>query len=124
MAYNVYKVSYLGVPINHLAIFVETNSDRSGYIYQVVGDIQNGMSYGHKSAKKPEESVTFLEKVYIGTVSTTNYPRIESIVNGVEPPKKQFNGPERINPQEPLRRCGKWTAEAVQALENANVIEP
>jgi hypothetical protein len=104
--------------------FVKKNPDGSGYVYQVAGDIQNGMSYGHKPGRKPEDSATYVGKEYIGTVSTTNYPRIESIVNGIEPPKKQLDGPNRINPQEPLRRCQEWTAEAIQALKDASVIDP
>lgn len=124
MAYNVYKVSYIGAPRNHLVIFVEKNPDGSGHIYQVAGDIQNGMSFAHKPGRKPEDSATYLGKEYIGTVSATNYPRIESIVNGIEPPKKQFDGPKRINAQEPLRRCQEWTAEAIQALKDASVVDP
>lgn len=125
MSYEVYKVSYLGAPIDHVAIFVELDlSDGSGYIYQVTGNIQTGMSFGHKPGKKPEASASYVGKKYIGTVSVTNYPRIESIVNGIEPPKKQFDGPTRINPQEPLRRCTEWTEEAIQALRDASVLEP
>ena len=39
--------------------------------------------------RKPEDSATYVGKEYIGSVSMTNYPRIESVVNVIEPPKKQ-----------------------------------
>lgn len=124
MSYNVYKVSYLGSPRDHVAIFVETNPDMLGHVYQVVGNIQDGMCFGHRDGEKAEDQVTYVGKEYIGTVSTTNFPLIESVVNGVEPPKKQFDGPKRINPHEPLRRCTEWTAEAIQALKDASIIDP
>jgi hypothetical protein len=123
MSYNVYLVSYLGAPRDHHAIFVETKSDKSGYIFQVIGDIQSGMSFGHKDAKRPEDSTSFVSQEHIGTVSEANYDRIESIVETIEPPKKQFDGPRRINPREPLRRCQEWTADAVEALKSAGVLE-
>jgi hypothetical protein len=123
MSYTVYKVSYIGAPRDHHTIFVQTNADGTGHIFQVTGDIQNGMVHGHKPGRKPEDSASFVKKEYIGTVSMTNYARIESVVNGIEPPKKQFNGPRRINPQEPLRRCQEWTAEAIQALKDSGVLE-
>lgn len=69
-----------------------------------------------------KDSLNFVIKKYIGTVSATNYARIESAVNGVDPPEKQFDRATRINPQEPLRRCQKWTAEAIQALRESNVL--
>jgi hypothetical protein len=123
MSYNVYKISYIGVPRDHHVIFVETNADGTGHIFQVTGDIQTGMTHGHKVGKKPEDSASYVGKEYIGTISTTSYARIESIVNSIEPPKKQFNGPNRINPQEPLRRCQEWTAEAIQALKDSGVLK-
>ncbi|KAH7386889.1 hypothetical protein DE146DRAFT_586009, partial [Phaeosphaeria sp. MPI-PUGE-AT-0046c] len=109
MPYNVFLVSYVGAPRDHYAIFVETNSDLSGYIFQVTGDIQRGMSYGHKQAKRPEESASFVSKSFIGTVSEVNYAQIQPTVEAIPPPKKQFNGPKRIDPNVPLKRCQEWT---------------
>lgn len=123
MSSKVYLVSYLGAPRDHQAIFVETNEDKSGHIFQVTWDIQSGMSYGHKSAKRPEDSATFTTKEQLGTVSEANYHQIQSIVETIEPPKKQFNGPKRLNPREPLRRCQEWTSEAVEALKSAGILE-
>jgi hypothetical protein len=124
MSRKVYKVSYAGVPLDHQVVFVETDADGTGHIFHVIGNIQEGMSYEHKPGMKPEDSVTFVIKEYIRTVSATNYARIESIVNDVDPPKKQFDGARRINPQEPLRRCQEWTTEAIQALRESDVLDP
>jgi hypothetical protein len=123
MSYKVYLNEYIGAPRNHQAIFVETNSDGSGYIFQVTGNIQTGMTFGHKAANEPEKSQTFVSREYIGTVTEVNYDRIQGIVEQVEPPKKQFNGPTRLYPGEALRRCQEWTAEAIQALKDAGIIE-
>lgn len=123
MSYKVFLVDSLGAPQNHHAIFVETNEDGSGQIFQVTGNIQKEMMHGHKSGKKPEESNTYISKQQIGTVTIANYERIESILNAIQPPKKQFDGPRRLYPTEPIRRCQEWTAEAVQALKDAGVLE-
>ncbi len=123
MSYNVYLASYIGAPRNHQAIFVETEPDNSGRVFQVKGDIQNGMTYESKPAKRPDDSATFVEKVFIGTVSEANFSRIHSICDGITPPAKQFDLAKRLNPQVPLRRCQEWTNEAVQALKTEGVLE-
>jgi hypothetical protein len=123
MSYNVYRVAYAGLPRDHHAIFVEMNDDQSGHIFQVVGDIQNGMTHGHKPGKRPEESATYQGKVLIGKVSVANYSRIKPICDAIPPPKKQFEGPRRLYPGEPIRRCQEWTKEAVEALAAEGVLE-
>jgi hypothetical protein len=89
MSYNVYRTAYLGVPRDHHAIFVETAGDGTGYIFQVTGDIQNGMRYECKAGKKPENSASFLNKMFLGWVATTNWGRIGEICSSI-PPSKTF----------------------------------
>jgi hypothetical protein len=121
MSYNVHLVESIGAPRNHQAILIETSPDGSGYIFQVTGNIQEGMSFGHRNTTA-EESASFMGKKQIGTILITDLDRIQSIVEFIEPPKKQFSGPKRINAREPLRRCQEWTTEAIQALQNAGVL--
>ncbi|TIA27791.1 hypothetical protein D6C78_11010 [Aureobasidium pullulans] len=99
MSYKVYRISYAGAPRDHHAIFVESKPDQSGQIFQVAGDIQSGMRYESKPAKKPEDSATFQAKLFLGSVSIAEYDRIDVECRKVPPPAKQFNGPKRINPQ-------------------------
>ena len=124
-SYTVYRVEYLGLPRNHHAIFVETNEqgNYTGHLFQVTGDIQQGMSFEDKPAKQPENSGSYQEKLQIGTVTHMNYPQIKTICESIPPPRKQFAGPKRIYPNEPLRRCQEWTAEATQALVDAHVLQ-
>jgi hypothetical protein len=125
MSYSVYLVAYMGGPMDHHAIFVETQPDdpESGCIFQVIGDIQQGMRYGHKKARNPEKSATYLLKTYLGMVFEINYGRMQAVVETVPPPPKQLSRGRRINPEEPLRRCQKWTADAIRALRDAGVLE-
>lgn len=116
-------VSYAGAPRDHHAIFVETKGDLSGYIFQVTGDIQRGMAFGHKVAKKPEDSASFIAKSRIGTVSEAGFARVQPVIERIPPPPKQFNGPKRINPSKPLRRCQEWTTEAIQALKDEGILQ-
>jgi hypothetical protein len=123
MSYQVFLVSYLGAPRDHQAIFIETNSDKSGQIFQATGNIQNGMTYESKPGKRPEDSASFVKKELLGTVTTANYSRIDAVCKQIPPPAKQFDGPKRINPNVPLRRCQEWTQEAVQALKNEGIFQ-
>jgi hypothetical protein len=124
MSYAVYLVTSIGAPRDHHAIFVETNKDLTGYIYQVTGNIQTGMIYGHRSSNRPEEdSTSFLAKTYIGKVSQADYDRIQPVIEAIPPPSKQFDGPKRINPGVPLRRCQEWTEEAIGALIDNGILQ-
>ncbi|KAF4615581.1 hypothetical protein G7Y89_g15294 [Cudoniella acicularis] len=122
MSYNVYVAAYTGAPRDHHTIFVETEADSSGHIFQVTGNIQQGMTHEFKRAKKPEDSYSFVSKTLVGTVTKENYPQIATICTGITPPHKQFNGPRKINPSEPLRRCQEWNADAIKALKDAAVL--
>lgn len=123
MSYKVYRVSYAGLPRDHYAIFVEMNNDQSGWLFQVTGDIQNGMKHNDKPAKKPEESGTYQNKITIGTVATADFARIKPTCESIPAPKKQFEGPRRLYPKEPLRRCQEWTQEAIDALVKAGILK-
>lgn len=123
MAYKAYLITSLGAPRDHHAIFIETHEDGSGHIFQVTGNIQAGMTLGHRPGMKPEDEVGYVDKTYLGAVSTENYTRVEEIVDGVEVPTKQFDGPKRLDPKTPLRRCNEWAAEAIEALRGAGVLE-
>ena len=124
MSYNAYLVMDHGMPRDHHAIFIETEPDTaSGYVYQVSGNIQEGMFFNHKAAGKPEDSGSFMSKELLGTISHADYARAESVCNSVEAPKKQFDVRTRLYPQEPLRRCQEWTVDAIAALKTAGVLK-
>ncbi|ORY13488.1 hypothetical protein BCR34DRAFT_623770 [Clohesyomyces aquaticus] len=113
MSYNVYLREHVGRARNHHVIFVQTESNGGGFIFQVARNIQQGIAFDHKRAKPSKESETCLSQEKIGTVTKANFDRIQSIVETLPPPPKQFNGPKRINPNVPLRRCQEWTADAI-----------
>ncbi|KAM3526954.1 hypothetical protein MY4038_006570 [Beauveria bassiana] len=116
MSYNVYLVAYLGAPRNHHAIFVETGLDGSGLVFHVTGNIQSGMELESNNGRRPENSASFVEKTYLGWVSADNLRHIGETCSTIPPPKKQFEGPKRLYPKEPLRRCQEWTNETISAL--------
>ncbi|KAJ5367860.1 hypothetical protein N7541_001801 [Penicillium brevicompactum] len=102
MSYNVYRVSYAGLPRDHHAIFVEMNNDQSGHLFQ---------------------SGTYQSKEFIGRVAAADFARILPTCESIPPPKKQFEGARRLYPKEPLRRCQEWTQEAVNALVTAGILK-
>lgn len=123
MSYNVYRISSQGFPRDHHKIFVETNADGSGETTEVAGNVQMGMHFEHSHTEPPEESHTFIEKTFIGTVPVSDYTRIEQVCRTIEPPKKQFDGAKRRYPAEPLRRCQEWTSQAIEKLISEGVVK-
>lgn len=121
-SYGVYLVQYLGIPLNHHGIFVETEATGDGVLFHVRSNIQQGMVYERKGAKKPEESVTFEEKEAIGWVDANDMNRFDAICRSNPAPAKQFNGPRRMGHRQPLRRCQEWTAETIQDLKSEGVL--
>ncbi|KKZ63732.1 hypothetical protein EMCG_01966 [[Emmonsia] crescens] len=81
------------------------------------------MTFEDKPCKKPEESASFQSKDFVGKVSAVNFSRIKGICETIPAPKKQFEGPRRLYPQEPIRRCQEWTTEVIEALVNEHVLE-
>ncbi|ORY10469.1 hypothetical protein BCR34DRAFT_566734 [Clohesyomyces aquaticus] len=121
--FPVYLIEYLGAPRNHHAIFVATEADGTGFLFHVRGDIQNGMQYeSRKTPQKPDLSNTFVSKSQLGWVRVQDLSRIDPICRGNPPPAKQFNGPRRINPNRPLRRCQEWTNEVIGTLKAQGVL--
>jgi hypothetical protein len=101
MSYKVYKASYLGAPRNHHAIFVETESDGNGVIFQVTGDIQNGMRYESKKGKRLEDSNSFVSKEYLGAVSSANFLRVGTVCSSNPPQRSSSMGPNGSIPLSP-----------------------
>ena len=112
-----------GAPRDHHALFIQTNpSRRSGYRFQVTGNIQQGMIFGHRIDENPEEAPDFVSKEYLGVVTEADYQRVQSTVERIDPPKKQFEGGHRLYPKEPLRRCQEWTRDAIELLKREGIL--
>ncbi|KAI1938047.1 rRNA processing protein [Ophidiomyces ophidiicola] len=119
-------VSSVGMPHDHHAIFIETNSPSigCGYVYQVTGSIQNGMVYEDKAATSPpEDDPSFVGKSLVSIVKKTSHPdKVRRVCRSVEAPKKQFDRPRKLYPEDKVRHCQEWTAEAVAALTQAGLL--
>ncbi|KAK6855817.1 hypothetical protein PG995_007968 [Apiospora arundinis] len=121
--YSVFLVERLGAPRNHHAIFVETQQNGAGTLIHVTGNIQNGMTFETKETlKSPNLSNSFMSKSQLGLIKVEDLFRVESICRANPPPAKQFDGPRRINPTQPIRRCQEWTSETVGSLRAEGVL--
>ncbi|PQE08174.1 hypothetical protein CJF31_00008249 [Rutstroemia sp. NJR-2017a BVV2] len=111
MSFSVYNVDFLGIS---RGIFVQTNEhgNDSGHLYQVVGDMQNGMVHAHKEAKRPYNSSRF-----IGTVSASKYSQLRNICDSVTA------GPPKIDPANSLRHYQEWTNQVVELLFAQGVLQ-
>ncbi|OAQ96624.1 hypothetical protein LLEC1_06930 [Akanthomyces lecanii] len=124
MQHRVYRSISLGAPRDHHAIFVENENGGSGTVLQATGNIQTGMTFEIKRNHRPETSLHFFRKDYLGWVAAEDLHRVEQACAGIPPPKKQFDGPRRLFPDEPLRRCQEWTREAIDALVTGGILHP
>jgi hypothetical protein len=126
--YLVYMVTSIGMPRNHIAIFVETHESGpgTGYIYQVSGNIQQGMFHNHRPGARPEEDKDsfFLSKELLGQVSKQRYDdgEFKRVCDSIGPPPKQFDGRKKIDPNKPLRRCGEWAEDGVNKLREVALL--
>ncbi|KAL4817800.1 hypothetical protein BDW67DRAFT_26152 [Aspergillus spinulosporus] len=123
-AYAVAETS-LG-PLDHHYIFIETHEQgpMTGHRFHVIGNIQEGMTFNHRFCNKPEDEPMFLSKERIGAVRIDDYEsgRFLSVCQEIEVPKKQFQGAKRLFPEEKLRRCQEWAAEAVALLKERGLL--
>lgn len=126
--YDVFWVESAGMPINHVAIFVETHElgPGTGHSFQVSGNIQQGMYHNHRLGKKPEEDEqsAFISKRFLGRVSRAVYDNgnFRQVCDLVEAPPKQFEGPKRLFPGQKLIRCGEWAEDAVKKLRSEGIL--
>lgn len=125
--YRVYLAAYLGKPSHH-AIYVEidTSCDPAReYRWHVQGNIMQGMTFVNESCRNPLKSETGESVRPIGWVLREDFfNRVQHVCRGIPPPKKQYDGPrKRLFPHEPIRKCQEWTAEAIDALRRAEVLE-
>jgi hypothetical protein len=122
VSYKVYKTISLGAPRNHHAIFVEMKAVGRGNVLQVTGNIHNGMVFEAKQDVCPRDSTEFIGQHLLGWVPVDGYAAMEELCRNHPPPKKQFDGPRRLFPKEPLRRCQEWTKEACEALVSGGIL--
>ncbi|CZR39293.1 uncharacterized protein FPRO_05514 [Fusarium proliferatum ET1] len=120
---SVYLVEYTGGQRNHHAIFVKNAQNEAGTLIHVTGDIQRGCTLEiRQTSKSPRLSATFETWSQIGVIAANDMPRVQAICEANPPPEKQFNGPKRINPRKPLRRCQEWTRETIDTLREQGVL--
>lgn len=112
MSYSFYLAGSHGVPRNHHAILVNTNTDSNGFAFQMTGDIQRDTVFDRKNTEEPNESASFVAKEYIGTISKNDIAQVQPVVK-ILPPPKQFERASRLNPSEPLRRFYESMKEAI-----------
>jgi hypothetical protein len=126
--YEVFGVESAGLPMNHVAIFVETHElgSSTGHGFQVSGNIQQGMWHNPRPGKKPEEDEqsAFISKRILGIVSRAVYDNgtFRQVCDLVEAPPKQFEGPKRLFPGQKLIRCGEWAEDTVKKLRSEGIL--
>jgi hypothetical protein len=124
MAYHVYQAIYKAPPIDHHAIFIETDTDGSGFRFQVDGSIYRGMDYNHESSQPMSESEDFSHCFYLGTIAEGNYELVQATVETIPPPHKQMSQGGLIDRSLPAVRSKEWTEAAIAALKEAGILKP
>ncbi|KAI6826659.1 hypothetical protein KC340_g14154 [Hortaea werneckii] len=113
-SFKVYRAECPGMPRDHHAIFVETNTNICGRLFHVTGE---------KDLKFPDLSYSHENMTLLGAVGKADLDQFWQVCQSIPPPKKQFEGPKRLNLKEPLRRCQEWTEEAIDALKSQGILK-
>jgi hypothetical protein len=125
MAYNVYQTTYFLPNLNHVALYIETDTaTRTGFLFHAKGSIQDGMEFEMRSDHRPGSSKTFLGRQFLGVVkSAANMVKFLEVCESIEVPKKQLDELGRkLFPDEEYRRCQEWVDEAVEALRESGAL--
>ncbi|KAL4967727.1 uncharacterized protein BDV14DRAFT_21294 [Aspergillus stella-maris] len=125
--YAAYRLTETSLgPRDHISIFVETGESgpETGHRYHVIGNIQEGMTFNHRTCIRPEDEPVFQSKTRLGHVSVDDYEsgRFRGVCEEVEVPEKQFEGAKRLFPGKRLRRCGEWVGDAIKLLIEKGVL--
>ncbi|KAK5994836.1 hypothetical protein PT974_03222 [Cladobotryum mycophilum] len=125
MPLPLFLVESIGAPRNHRALFVRLDESKgNGRQFQVKGNIQDGMMYESKEVDRPESSIEYIGMSQLGWVTNSDLQRIEEICRSNPPPKKQFDGPRRIDPKTTLKCCQECTTETIRLLESEGILKP
>ncbi|ATY64141.1 hypothetical protein A9K55_004734 [Cordyceps militaris] len=122
--YPVFLVEDYGGPRNHHALWAQTSDAGAGFLYHVVGPVNNGaMHYDPRPThSSPKELMTFVRMTEIGCVSSHDLQRMDEICRSNQAPVMQMQDGQLLYPGTPLRRCQEWTAETVELLKDAGVL--
>ncbi|OAP59975.1 hypothetical protein AYL99_04977 [Fonsecaea erecta] len=114
--FQVYSVSYKGLPAYHEAIYVEM-SQAGGFLYHVIGDNLSGYRYEKRATNGPERSESFSHKVYKGKVANSDLSTFEAICRDTPPPRHQV-----IHGVTFEKDCRHWVLDALKKLREAHVL--
>jgi len=113
---DVYLVRYKGLPAFHDAIYVETEKDRGGWLYHVIGNNVGGYKFEKKPTNRPENSQSYSPpKMYKGKVAQTDLSKVEEICRQIPPDKEQFIGGVSFG-----KDCRHWVLDVLKRLGDAN----
>lgn len=86
--------------------------------------MQSGMHYNHRHSEHPETSPHYVlaEKIFIGDIVAERFDDVQGVIEKVEPPIKQFDGPRRLVKEGEVRRCQEWTREAIALLREEGIL--
>lgn len=126
MSHNVYKISYLGLTRDRVAILVEPKSGAGErYIFAVKGHIHHDMTYGVEyPLDTPETPIGYSKKLLVGIVSDADLVKFAEVCETIEPPKKQLDRyGKKLYPDALIRRSKEWVEETLMALKDSGILE-
>jgi hypothetical protein len=122
MSYDVYKLRYAdasGSLRSHHALFIETDEDQKGFLFHVVGDLQEGMCQEIMMHRNPADLLGYLSREFLGTIESNKYAEVDSLIRGTPAPWKQFDHRGRkLRPDRPIHRPEHWLEEVLETLRN------
>lgn len=111
---------------DHAALFIETETDKSGYLYHVIGSTLTGMKFEHRKTSHPSQSLTFSRAEPLGVVEKAQIPIVLDLLSALPPPPQQFDlvTKKRLDKMKPLIDCQDWLVDAIDLLAENGILVP
>ncbi|KIW14195.1 hypothetical protein PV08_06976 [Exophiala spinifera] len=120
--YQVYILEFNRGDPNYAELFVDVFPGEFGHVCKVEGNLAQGLTCQPIGGYVPEDDPSFARKIYVGTVTQADYPRLEEVCVRIPPPEIQFKQYKRISPDTPLRTVRVWVNEVVDELRAQQII--
>ena len=119
--YNVYKLPFLSVPVDHVGLFVCLDPKGSGYLFHVIDTGTNQRKYKQMKYELKENYIPALSSkartpVLLGTVPASKFGQLKEVCESTEAPGHPV--PMRRNPN-----CVTWLENVIYKLNSQRIVE-
>ncbi|GAB0138051.1 hypothetical protein EsDP_00006298 [Epichloe bromicola] len=119
--YAVFTVRFGEHVASHHGIFVQTNEDGCGTLYDVRGAVSANGRLVFKCNQERLSRFKFADAK--GVIKKDHVPELERICRSVAAPDSQYPASSETGYAVPACRCGEWTSQAWAAVSASGIVK-